>query len=48
MTPPFEIGDGTSANANRDGSISIYQEQKIIYLKPDEAEKFKDWLKEVI
>ena len=44
----FEIGKRTSANANLEGSISIYQENKIIHLKPDEAKKFKDWLKEVI
>ena len=48
MTPPFEIGKGTSANYNRDGSISIYQENKVIHMKPGEAKIFKKWLDEVI
>jgi hypothetical protein len=44
----FQIGGGIAANANNDGSISIYHDQNIIFMKPDLANKFKAWLNEVL
>jgi hypothetical protein len=44
----FQIEGGIAANANNDGSISIYHDQNVIFMKPDVAEKFKVWLNEVL
>jgi hypothetical protein len=44
----FQIEGGIAANANEDGSISIYHDQNIIFMKSEVAEKFKIWLNEVL
>jgi hypothetical protein len=44
----FQIEGGIAVNANNDGSISIYHDQNVIFMKPDVAEKFKVWLNEVL
>jgi hypothetical protein len=46
--PALDIGDGKSSLAAEDGSISMYQGPHFVYLKPDEAQKFKRWLNAVI
>jgi hypothetical protein len=44
----LDIGEGKSVQSARDGSVSIYSDSNIVFLKPLEAEKFKRWLIEVI
>jgi hypothetical protein len=44
----FQIEGGIAANAYNDGSISIYHEQNIIFMKQEVAEKFKIWINEVL
>lgn len=43
----IELGEGKSAQAADDGTVSISQGQNIVYLKFIEVENLKHWLKEI-
>lgn len=44
----LDIGDGKIGQKSDDGSIALFQDSTVIYLNPDEGQKFKRWLNKVI